>query len=248
MTANNDKGPGSWLPVEQPSLKKRPLFLLIVLAIPLAMVSFLTYRSVRMEQVLVEENLFRHADALARSLEASSRAGMMHAFLEEGALDSLLLETAQEAGALLLMIAAPDGSIVAAGGTLDPGELDRELIKAPPKPGSPPYGYFLIDDQIYVYRKALRGIGDRPRGRRMGGMMGRRPLDRPIPKDSWLLVMLDASGPLSLGSQHKRVTILLAILLAAAASGILGWIFWSDENRILRTAAGAAYAGRTHPR
>jgi two-component system sensor histidine kinase HydH len=231
MTANNDKGPGSWLPVEQPSLKKRPLFLLIVLAIPLAMVSFLTYRSVRMEQVLVEENLFRHADALARSLEASSRAGMMHAFLEEGALDSLLLETAQEAGALLLMIAAPDGSIVAAGGTLDPGELDRELIKAPPKPGSPPYGYFLIDDQVYVYRKALRGIGDRPRGRRMGGMMGRRPLDRPIPKDSWLLVMLDASGPLSLGSQHKRVTILLAILLAAAASGILGWIFWSQRAK-----------------
>lgn len=230
MTPKNDKGPGSWLPVEQPSTKKRPLFLLVVLAIPLAVVAFLTYRSVRMEQVLVEETLFRQSDALARSLEASTRAGMIHAFLEEGVLESLLQETALEAGALLLMITAPDGSIVATGGTVDPGELDREIKGTPPRPGSPAYGYFLIDEQVYVYRKALRGPRDRPRGR-MGGMMGRRPPSNLIPKDSWLLIMLDASGPLSLGNQHRRVTILLAILLAAAASGILGWIFWSQRAK-----------------
>ena len=230
MTPDRDKDPGTWLPIEQHPIKKRPLFLLIVLAIPLIMVSFLTYRSVRMEQVLVEETLFRQSDALARSLEASTRAGMMRAFLGEGALDSLLQETAQEAGALLLMIAAPDGSIVGAGGTLDPEELDPQLLRAPPEPGAPPFGYFLIDEQVYVYTKTLRGAGDRPRGR-MGGMMGRRPPDRSLPKDSWFLIMLDASGPLSLGSQHRRVTILLAILLAAAASGILGWIFWSQRAK-----------------
>lgn len=230
MTLNNDHGPGSWLPVEQSSLKKRPLLLFVVLAIPLAIVGFLTYRSIRIEQVLVEENLFRQSDALARSLEASSRAGMMHAFWEEGVLENLLLETAREAGALLLMIAAPDGSIVSAGGTLDPGKLDRKLTQNPPRTGSPPQGYFLIDEQIYVYRKALRGVGARPRGR-MGGMMGRKSPINPIPKDSWILIMLDASGPLSLGNQNKRVTILLAILLAAAASGILGWIFWSQRAR-----------------
>lgn len=194
------------------------------------MMSLVAYRSIRMEQVLVEETLFRQSDALARSLEASTRAGMMRAFLGEDALDSLLMETAQESGALLLMIAGPDGTAVAAGGTVDPAELDRKLTEVPPEPGSPGRGYFILDQQVYVYTKALRGAGDRPRGR-MGGMMGRGVPDRPIPRDSWLLIMLDASGPLSLRNQHRRVTILLALLLAAAASGILGWMFWSQRAK-----------------
>ena len=120
--------PGSWLPQASKSPSRWTSMFFLALLIPLAIIAFLSYRSIRIEQGLMEETLFRQAAGLARGLEASARTGMMRSFWEEGALEALLKETADEAGILALLVIGPDGSILGTGGSPPPDDLLRELL------------------------------------------------------------------------------------------------------------------------
>ena len=208
----------------------------LVLLIPVAIIGFLSYRSIRIERGLMEETLFRQADGLARGLEASARTGIMHSFWEEGSLEALLRETADEAGVLALMIVGPDGNILGSGGKLPGKNLLEELLAAPPPPGEPPQGRFISKAGLYVYRKPFFNAVPRGMGRMMGRMMGQGYQTRPIPDNSWIMVLMDASAPLSMRARQLRVSVLLALLLAAAASGILGWVFWSQRAKEVTAA------------
>ena len=206
---------------------------MMVLIVPLLAVGFLTYRSARVERSLIEESLFRQADALARSLEAGMRTGMMRFLLAEESLESLLLETATEVGAVLLGIIGPRGEVVASAGTMELTDLPPGTLSDAPGPEITAEGYFLPSEDFFVYRKTM--IQPVP-GRGHMGMMGRRRPTRQFPEGTWILVLLDASGPLAFRARHQRVTILLALLLAAAASGFLGWAFWSQRARDVTAA------------
>ncbi|UCF31561.1 MAG: PAS domain-containing protein [bacterium] len=229
MDTDAPRPPGTWLPREKPSSVRRTPFLLLLFVIPLVAIGFLTYRSARVERGLIEESLFRQADALARSLEAGMRTGMMRFALEQNALENLLSETADQAGVLFLGIVGAGGEVAASGG-ITPGELPSRILSDPPGASGLPDGYFLPGEELFVYRMILAQQG--PGGGR--GHMGRMGLRRPSPipsEGSWVLVVLDAEGPLAFRARHQRVTILLGLLLAAAASGFLGWIFWSQRAR-----------------
>ncbi|GBE16162.1 sensor protein ZraS [bacterium BMS3Abin14] len=228
--------PGSWLPQATKTSPRWMSMFVLVLLITLAIIAFLSYRSIRIERGLLEETLFRQADGLARGLEASVRTGMMRSSWEEGALEALLAETAAEADILALMVVGPDGAILGAGGRPPRSALLKELLASPPQPGGPPQGHFLSEAGLYVYSKSFAEAGSGGMGRMMGRMMGRGYQSRPIPDNSWIMVIMDAGAPLSLRARQLRGSIMLALLLAAAASGILGWVFWSQRAKEVTAA------------
>ncbi|UCG38297.1 MAG: PAS domain-containing protein [bacterium] len=200
-----------------------------LLTLPLVIVALLSYRSLNVEYKLVEQTLFRQADALARGIEAGTRTGIMHFRLEENPLQSLLDETLAESGALLIAILDGQGSPV----YMAQGSLDTTLPDSVPGSwdGSSPLGFFVIEDSHYVYLKGMA----LPRGRRGGmrRMMGPAQL---LPEGGRIAIVLDARDPLSLRSQRLRTTILLALLLASASTGFLGWAFWSIRAREVQAA------------
>lgn len=232
---NDSAPPGTWLAENRPSTRLRTPFLLMVFLVPLIAIGFLTFRSARVERDLIEDSLFRQADALARSLEAGMRTGMMHQFLEEGSIQNLLAETTSESGAVFLGLVGPGGEIVAASGTVDPSQFPVGTLTLEPHPDQPPSGNF-AGKEFFVYRKAMILPGPGSGGAGHMRMMARRRTAGLLPEGTWILVLLDAEGPLAFRARHERVTILLGLLLAAAASGFLGWIFWSQRAREVTAA------------
>ena len=221
----------SFLPSTGRAAARRTPLLVITLLLPLAAVAFLTFRSARVESTLVEENLFRQADALARGFEANSRTGIMHALWQEGVLKTLLEETVSGSGALAVAVVSVDGNIIEYAGQLPVDSWVDHLAGSLPVAGRPSARLLPAGD-IYVYRKDLASLYRRPPPpNRMGRMMGRRQFQPPVPEGAWIAIILDAAGPLSIRARNLRTTWLLALLLAAAVSGILGWIFWSQRAR-----------------
>lgn len=220
--------PGSWLPGQEPIAARRTIFLLSLFLVPILLVGAITWRTTRLERGLLTESLFRQADALARSVETSSRMGMMSALWDdEEVFSEYLTEMAGQSGALFLAVLDQQGRILASSGDI-PGGLPLSVMTPPSGPA--PEGFFLPDERMYAYRKSASWPG---RGMRGMGMMGRQ---RTQADGVWTMVLLDAAGPLSLRSRQHRMTLLLAVLLAAAASGILGWVVWSQRAREVSAA------------
>jgi two-component system sensor histidine kinase HydH len=226
--------------------KKRSLLFMVVLLVPVAITTFVTYRSTLVETGLVENSLHSQAEMVSRGLEASLNVGMMHSAWTREILQDLLDANIRASGASLIFLSSPEGVIASSSGPLELKHLPEELYLQPPGSQVPENGLFLREPDLYVFRRALDGGREKLNSPlNLGGMMRMHRALTILPDNLFITVVLDAAGTSTLKGHHLRMNLVTAFLLIISIAGIAGWGFWSQRARetAVALARTESYAG-----